>query len=70
MYEECLIYLILSKLGSAYYLFVSTFYVMKEALGKDYKKLTLESFCDALIREKDKFIQLGLINLQVSPTNP
>jgi hypothetical protein len=34
MEEERCIYLILSKLGSAYYLFVSTFYAMKEALGE------------------------------------
>jgi hypothetical protein len=53
MDEECFIYLILSKLCSAYFVFVSTFYAMKEALGRAYKKPTLESFCDALIREQD-----------------
>jgi hypothetical protein len=26
------------------------------------KKPTLESFCDALIREQDKFVQLGVIS--------
>jgi hypothetical protein len=62
MEEEHCIYLILSKLGSAYYVFVSTFYSMREALGKDYEKPTLESFCDALIREEDKLVQLGVIN--------
>jgi hypothetical protein len=35
---------------------------MREALGKSYQKPTLESFCDALIREKDKLVQLGVIN--------
>ena len=45
MEEEHCIYLILSKLVSAYYVFVSTFYAMKEALGKAYVKPTLESFC-------------------------
>jgi hypothetical protein len=35
---------------------------MKEALGTTYKKPTLESFCDALIIEKDKLVQLGVIH--------
>jgi len=56
MEEECCIYLILSKLGSAYYVFVSTFYDMREALGKAYEIPTLESFCVALTREEDKII--------------
>jgi hypothetical protein len=42
--------------------FVSTFYAMREALGKSYQKPTLDSFCDALIREQDKLLQLGVIN--------
>jgi hypothetical protein len=62
MEEERCIYIILSKLGSAYFVFVSTFYAMREALGKAYQKPTLESFCDALIREQDKLVQLGVIN--------
>jgi hypothetical protein len=62
MEEECCIYLILSKLGSAYSVFVSTFYAMKEALGKAYVKPTLDSFCASLIREEDKLVQLGVIN--------
>jgi hypothetical protein len=41
MDEECYIYLILSKLGSAYSVFVSTFYAMREAIGKAYQKPTL-----------------------------
>jgi hypothetical protein len=45
MEEECFIYLILSKVGSGYYVFISTFYAMREALGKDYQKPTLDSFC-------------------------
>jgi hypothetical protein len=62
MEEERCIYLILSKLGSAYSVFVSTIYAMREALGKDYQKPTLESFCAALIREEDKLVQLGVIS--------
>jgi hypothetical protein len=34
---------------------------MQEALGTAYKKPILENFCDALIREKDKLVQLGVI---------
>jgi hypothetical protein len=62
MDEEQCVYLILSKLGSAYYVFVSTFYAMKEAVGKAYVQPTLESFCTSLIREEDKLVQLGVIN--------
>ena len=43
-------------------MFVSTFYAMREALGKSYDKPTFESFCASLIREEDKLIQLGIIN--------
>jgi hypothetical protein len=60
--EEPCIYIILSKLSSAYFVFVSTFYAMREDLGKAYQKPTLESFCDALIREQDNLVQLGVIN--------
>ena len=35
---------------------------MREDLGKYYQNLTLESFCASLIRDKDKLIQLGVIN--------
>jgi hypothetical protein len=58
MKEERCIYLILSKLGSAYSMFVSTFYAMKEALGKAYVQPTLESFCTSLIRKEDNLVQL------------
>jgi hypothetical protein len=62
MEEECCIYLILSKLGSAYSMFLYTFYAMIESLGKDYQKPTLESFCVSFIREEDKLVQLGVIS--------
>jgi hypothetical protein len=62
MKEENCIYLILSKLGSAYSMFVSTFYAMKEVVGKSYVEPTLEYFCTSLIREEDKLLQLGVIN--------
>jgi hypothetical protein len=55
--ENC-IYIILAKIGSAYSVFVSTFYVIREALGTSYQKPTLDSFWDSLIREKDKLVQL------------
>jgi hypothetical protein len=67
--EECkikidkdrFIYLTLSKLGIAYFVFVSTFYAMQEALGAAYQKPNLDNFCDVLIREQDKLVQLGVI---------
>jgi hypothetical protein len=62
MEEERCIYLIISKLGSAYYVFISTFYTMREAIGKAYQKIMLESFFSALIREEDKLVQLGVIS--------
>jgi hypothetical protein len=62
MEEERCIYIILSKLGSAYSVFVSTFYAMKEVVGKAYVQPTLEFFCTSLIREEDKLVQLGVIN--------
>jgi hypothetical protein len=60
--EDRCIYLILSKLGSAYFVFVSTFYSMQGALGAAYQKPSLENFCDDLIKEKDKLVQLGVIS--------
>jgi hypothetical protein len=46
--------LLFANLGTAYLSFVSTFYATKEALGSAYKNPFIESFCDALIWEKDK----------------
>jgi len=60
--EDHCIYLIISKLGSAYSVFVSTLYAMQEALGTAYQKNSLENFCDAFIREQVKLVQLGVIN--------
>jgi hypothetical protein len=59
--ERC-IHIILAKLGSAYLVFVSTFYATIEALGTAYTNPSLESFFDALIIEQDKLVQLGAIN--------
>jgi hypothetical protein len=42
--------------------FISTFYSTREALGTPYKNPSLESFCDALIREEDKLVKLGVVN--------
>jgi hypothetical protein len=61
--EDQCIYIILSKLGNAYYVFVSTFYATRDALENAYKDPNIESFCDALIREKDKLVQLGVTNI-------
>jgi hypothetical protein len=59
--EDHCIYLILYKIGSAYYVFVSTFYSMQEALGMTYQKPILEKFCDSFIREQYKLVQLRVI---------
>ena len=60
--KQC-IYHIISKLGPAYSIFVSTFHSMKESLtAASYQGPGLESFCDSLIREQDKLIHLGIIN--------
>jgi hypothetical protein len=61
--EDRCIYVILSKLSSAYFSFVYTFYATREALGSAYKKPSLECFCDAMIQEQDKLLQLGLISI-------
>ena len=60
--EDRCIYVILAKLGSAYSIFVSTFYATKEALGSAYQKPSPESFCDALIRDQYNLVHLGVIN--------
>ena len=60
--KQC-IYHILSKVGPADFVFVSIFYSMKESLNENsYQEPTLESFCDSLIREQNKFIHPGIIN--------
>jgi len=55
------IYITLDNIGSAYYIFVYIFYASREALGGTYQAPTLDSFCDSLIREKYKMLQLGVI---------
>jgi len=60
--DDQLIWVILSKLGSAYSIFVYTFHSTREVLGATYTPPDLESFCDSLIREKDKILHLGVIN--------
>jgi hypothetical protein len=54
--EDRFIYVIVSNLGSSYYVFVSTFYAIREALESAHKERSLESFCDALIREQYKLV--------------
>jgi hypothetical protein len=60
--EDRCIYIILSKLGSEYFVFVSTFYATREALESAYQNPSLVLFCDALIREKYNLVQLGVVN--------
>ena len=64
--DSALIYCILSKLGPAYSVFVSTFHYTREAFisqGTYYKSPSFDSFCDSLIREQKKLLHLGLLNL-------
>ncbi|WP_326498022.1 hypothetical protein, partial [Actinobacillus pleuropneumoniae] len=64
--DSSLIYSILTKLGPAYSVFVSTFHSTREAFisqGTDYKSPSFDSFCDSLIREQEKLLHLGLLNL-------
>jgi hypothetical protein len=58
----------LAKLGSAYFVFKSTFYATREAKRNVFRAPTLEHFCDSLIREKDKILHLGVIST-VSTSN-
>ena len=41
---------------------------MQEALEEAYQKPSLDNLCDALIREQDKIVQLGVISI-VSTSN-
>jgi hypothetical protein len=60
--DQC-IYIILSKLGSAYCVFVTIFCSTREALGDSYIELSLESLCDSLIRKQDNIFHLGVISI-------
>jgi len=59
--DRC-IYVILAKIGTTYSMFVTTFYSTREYIGDSYQKPSLESFCDPLIKEKEKLLHLGVIN--------
>jgi hypothetical protein len=43
-------------------MFVSIVYSTKEFLGDSYIESSIKSFCDSLIREKDKILHLGVTN--------
>ena len=63
--DGSLIYSILANLGPTYSVFVSTFHSIREALisqGTAYKSPSFDAFCDSLISEQEKLLQLGLIN--------
>ena len=64
--DGSLIYSILTKLGLAYSVFVSTFHSTREAFiyqGQDYKSPSFDAFCDSSVREQEKLLHLGLLNL-------
>ena len=63
--DGSLSYSILTKLGPAYSVFVSTFHSTREAFisqGKDYKSPSFDAFFDSLIREQEKILHLGLLS--------
>eukprot|EP00253_Pinus_taeda_P028273 PITA_28273 len=63
--DSALINCILTKLGPAYSVFVSTFHSTREAFisqGHDYKPPSFDAFFDSLIREQEKLLHLGLPN--------
>ena len=67
-----LIYSILTKLGPAYSMFVSTFNSIREAFisqGQDYKSPSFDAFCDSLIREQEKLLHLSLLKRNVRKPN-
>jgi len=48
-------------------MFVSTFHFIRETFisqGKDYKSPSFDAFCDSLIREQEKLLHVGLINIR------
>ena len=59
--HEQLILSILSKLSSKYYVFVSTFYATKGALGTPFTMPSLDDFSLNLTQEQDKLIQMGIL---------
>jgi len=64
--DGSLIYSILTKLGPAYSVFVCTFHSTREAFisqGQTYKYPSFDAFCDSLIREQEKILHLGFLNL-------
>jgi hypothetical protein len=62
--------LITSNISSAYSIFVSTFYSTRDSLEDSYRKTTLETFCDSLIRERDNLFHLGVINTTGTSNKP
>ena len=60
-----LIYSILAKIGLAYSVFFSTFHSTREALislGTTYMSPSFDAFCDYLLGEQEKILNLGIIN--------
>ena len=67
--DGSLIYSILAKLGPTYSVFVSTFHSTREALisqGTAYKPPSFDAFCNYLLGEQEKILNLGIINTRNS----
>ena len=59
--DEQLILSILSKLSSEYFVFISTFYATKGALGTQFIMPSLDDFANSLTQEQDKLIQMSTL---------
>ena len=58
--DEQLVLYVLSKIGSGYSTFVSTFHSRRTSIA-NWKIPSLDAFVETLIQEKDKLVQMGLI---------
>ena len=59
--EKQMVLTILSKIGSEFSVFVSTFHTIRFAFGATWKMPSLEDFIESLTQEKTKLINMGTI---------
>ena len=57
--EKQMVLTILSKLGTKFYVFVSTFHTIRFTSGATWKMPSLEDFIESLTQEKTKIINMG-----------
>ena len=59
--EKQMVLTILSKLGPEFFVFVSTFHIVRFASGATWKMPSLEDFIESLTQEQTKLINMGTI---------